>query len=115
MAQPEFDDPITLWPQPDMGVLRHNRRAPPPFPIEVFEPFWSEWVTVAAAGASAPVDYTAAALLASAATLIGHARWAFPWRGWSEPPTLWMANVGDPSSGKSPATDIIIKILRDIE
>ena len=114
-AHPDFDDPIHLWPHPDLGVLRNNRREPPVFPVEVFGEFWAEWITVAAAGVSAPVDYTGCALLASAATLIGHARWVSPWARWSEPPVLWIGNVGDPSSGKSPAADPLLGILRDIE
>jgi len=64
----DFDDISKLWPQPDMSVLRQGRRDPPEFPIEVFGPFWSGWLAVAAAGASAPIDYTASALMACAAT-----------------------------------------------
>jgi hypothetical protein len=114
-VHPDFDDPIHLWPLPDMGVLRNNRREPPAFPIEVLGEFWADWVTVAAAGASAPIDYTGCSLLASASTLIGHARWVSPWQGWAEPPVLWIGNVGDPSSGKSPAADPLLGILRGIE
>jgi hypothetical protein len=114
-SQPDFDDPVKLWPAPDMGVLRHNRRAPPVFPKEVFGPFWSEWITVAAAGAAAPADYTGCTLLAFSAQLVGHARWVSPWPSWVEPGALWIGNVGDPSSGKSPAADLLITILRGIE
>jgi hypothetical protein len=114
-AHSDFDDLIHLWPQPDLSVLRHGRREPPVFPIEVFGEFWGEWISVAAAGASAPVDYTGCTVLVCAATLIGHARWVSPWQGWSEPPVLWIGNVGDPSSGKSPAADPPLRILRGIE
>jgi hypothetical protein len=114
-ANPDFDDPIQLWPQADLGVLRNNRREPPVLPVEVFGEFWGELITDAAAGASAPVDYTGCTLLACAATLIGHARWVSPWQNWNEPPVLWIGNVGDPSCGKSPAADPILGILRDIE
>jgi hypothetical protein len=114
-ANPDFDDPIHLWPQPDLGVLRINRRELPVFPVEVFGEFWGELITDAAAGASAPVDYTGCTLLACAGTLIGHARWVSPWQNWNEPPVLWIGNVGDPSCGKSPAADPILGILRDIE
>jgi len=114
-AHPDFEDPINLWPPPDLTVLRQGRRAPPEFPIELFEGFWRDWITLAAAGASAPVDYTGCSLLACSATLIGHARWVSPWKGWNEPPVLWIGNVGDPSSGKSPAADPPLKIIREIE
>jgi len=115
VSHPDFDDVSKLWSQPEMSVLRQGRREPPELPIEVFGPFWSEWLRLAAAGASAPLDYTASALLACAAAVIGHARWVSPWEGWSEPPVLWIGNVGDPSSGKSPAADSLIRILRHIE
>jgi hypothetical protein len=96
-------------------VLRVGRREPPPFPPECLGDFWAYWVLAVAEGASAPVDYTGSILLAVAATLIGNARWVSPWRGWSEPPFLWVGNVGDPSSGKSPAADPLITIVRRIE
>src|SRR5690242_19815029 len=114
-VHPDFEDPINLWPVPDLGVLRNNRRQPPSFPVEVYGKFWGDWITAVAAGASAPVDYTGCALVTAGATLIGHARWVSPWEGWSEPPFLWIGNVGDPSSGKSPAADPLFQILRDIE
>jgi len=31
-ANPDFDDPMQLWPQADLGVLRNNRREPPDLP-----------------------------------------------------------------------------------
>ena len=41
-------EPVYLWPQPDMGVLRLNRRPPPGLPLRVFEPAWEEWIVTAA-------------------------------------------------------------------
>ena len=75
-ANPDFDDPIHLWPHPDLGVLRDNRRKPPTFPTDVCGPEWGAWISRAAKGAACPLDYVAAPLLASVSTLIGHARWA---------------------------------------
>ena len=99
------------WGEPDMGVLRLRRRPPPALPLEVFGDTWSRWLTDAAAAAACPVDYVAGPLLASVSTLIGHARWAQAWPGWSEPPHLWMVVVGDSGTGKSPGADCL---LRDV-
>lgn len=102
------------WPEPNLSVLNEGRRRPPELPIEVFGP-WGEWITATAAGCSAPVDYVAASLLASAAATIGNARWVSPWGSWKEPCVLWLGLVGKPSSGKSPALSPILEIIRQIE
>ena len=81
------------------------RRPPPQLPLDVFGPFWSDWIATAAEAASAPPDYVVGPVLAGASTLIGNARWVSPWRGWKEPPILWIGVVGDPSAGKSPGAD----------
>jgi uncharacterized protein DUF3987 len=104
------------WGEPDMGVLRLRRRPPPALPLEVFGDPWSRWLTDAAAAAACPVDYVAGPLLASVSTLIGHARWAQAWPGWSEPPHLWMVVVGDSGTGKSPGADCLLRdVLPEIE
>jgi hypothetical protein len=103
------------WPEPDMSAARQNRRAPPPLPVEVFGPMWSDWIAAAAEGAACPADYVAAPLLAAASMLIGNARWVSPWQGWKEPPALWVGIVGDPSANKSPGADPVLEILRSLE
>ena len=47
--------------------------------------------------------------------MIGNSRWVSPWDGWKEPPVLWMAEVGDPSSGKSPGQDTVREPLAILE
>lgn len=106
--------PSTSWQIPDPSVLRSGRRKPPDFPIDVLGP-WKDWALAAAEGANAPVDYTAANLLAAAAALIGSARQVEPWRPWTEPCVLWIGVVGDPSSGKSPAADPIFRAVGEVE
>ena len=113
MAQPAQQEPP--WPEPDMSAAQQNRRPPPQLPLEVFGPFWADWITTAAEAASAPPDYVVGPVLASASTLIGNARWVSPWRGWKEPPILWIGIVGDPSAGKSPGADPVLDSLRSIQ
>lgn len=108
--------PPSEWPEPDLGVLRLNRRAAPKLPLDVFGDRWAPWIENAAEAAASPPDYVAAALLSSASALIGHARWAQAWEGWAEPPHLWCAAVGDSGDSKSPGLDAIIKhVLPAIE
>jgi len=97
-----------LWP-PDISILREHRRAPPPFPIDVFGSAWSKWICDAAKAAACPVDYVAAPLLAATSALIGHARWAEATPGWREPPHVWCGSVGDSGGGKSPGADAIFR------
>src|SRR5207248_10597431 len=72
------------WPEPDMSILRPERRGAPKLPLAAFGPAWGEWITTAAEAAACPPDYVAAPLLAAASALIGHARWAQATPGWVE-------------------------------
>jgi hypothetical protein len=101
--------------EPDMGVLRQGRRNPPQFPIEILGQDIGVWVLETAEGAGAPIDYVIGSLLAVSTTLIGNARRISPWEGWVEPSILWIGLVGDPSSGKSPAIDPALNLVRVIE
>jgi Protein of unknown function (DUF3987) len=104
------------WAEPDMGVLRLHRRRPPEPPLAVFGPEWRQWIEAAAEAAACPPDYVAAPLLAAASALIGNARWARATPGWSEPPHLWCASVGDSGTGKSPGADCLLRdVLPEIE
>ena len=102
-------------PDPDIYILRQGRRKPPAFPLELFGSELSNWMSNAAHNAGAPVDYVGGALISVSAALIGNSRLVSPWEGWSEPAALWMGLVGDPSSGKSPGIDPIMKIVRTLE
>jgi hypothetical protein len=108
--------PEEPWGEPDMSVLKPNRRSPPPLPLDVFGVEWANWIEGAADAAAAPVDYVALPLLASASALIGHARWAEAVPGWREPPHLWLGVVGDSGSSKSPGADCLMRdVLPEIE
>ncbi|WP_193227573.1 DUF3987 domain-containing protein [Aureimonas psammosilenae] len=68
-----------------------------------------------AAAASAPVDYVATSLLASIGAMLANVRWPVAGSNWSEPPVLWCAVVGSPSSSKSPAMDAAFDLVRHAE
>jgi hypothetical protein len=103
------------WPAPDLSMFSPQRDMAPSFPHELFGPFWSEWIAAAAESKGAPPDYVAGPLLSAAEALLANVRRASPWPGWVEPPIIWTANVGNPSSGKSPALDAITDLVRAIE
>lgn len=98
----------------DRGIVDGNRVKPPRFPIELFGE-WGAWISDIAEQTSAPPDYVAMGLLSTTTTTIGNARWISPSAGWQHPPNLWIACIGDPSSGKSPALDASMRYLRDLE
>jgi hypothetical protein len=101
-------------PLPDLAVLGGYRRAAPVFPLDLMGS-WADWINAAAEGAGAPPDYVACGLLAVAGAAIGNARQVSPWPGWTEPSVLWIGLVGEPSSGKSPALDPILRAVARVE
>lgn len=118
MNRPGFTvtDGRQAFPVPERGFLSRTRLAAPVLPLDAFGPWWAGWIVRTAAAANAPPDYTALPLLAAASALIGNARWARGWQGWFEPPVLWCAAVGNPSSGKSPgAAPVMREVLGLVE
>lgn len=107
---------INPWQRPDMAVLSAGRGTPAPMPTDMFGEAWP-LIQALGEGAGAPVDYVASSVLSVAASLIGGKRRVRPFStsDWEEPCILWIANVGDPSSNKSPGQDAATKPLRSIE
>ncbi|MCH8172266.1 MAG: DUF3987 domain-containing protein [Proteobacteria bacterium] len=101
------------WPKPDLSLLSVGGDTPA-LPLKLFGE-WGDWIKESAEACAAPLDYVAISLLVTAGSLIGNARWVSPWKGWKEPPVLWGALVGSPSSGKSPALNVCLEILKNIE
>jgi hypothetical protein len=104
-----------VWPEPDLSLLGNGRRPAPAFPLSALGSRCAEWVECRAETASAPVDYVAATLLAASGALLANVRRPLAGADWSEPPLLWVGNVGSPSSSKSPAMDGVFRPLRRIE
>lgn len=100
---------------PDRHLLRQSRFPAPEFPLDVLGRFWSQRVKLWSDNSAAPIDYAAMAALTGAASTIGNARWVQAKEGWKEPPVLWCALVGPPSSNKSPAMNPLASILADLE
>lgn len=99
----------------DLSLLSHCHDVPH-LPLDAFGP-WGDWLETAAADCGAPIDYVAATLLAGTSAVIGNARWAAGASdGWFvQPGVLWLALVGEPSSGKTPAASAVIDALKAID
>lgn len=102
------------WAKPDLSLLNGGAVRPPAFPRELLGGFWAEWCEEVSASANAPFDYAGASLLTLAGALIGNARTVTA-GSWSEPPILWSALIGNPSSGKSPAMDPFMDLIAGFE
>lgn len=116
--QPIPFDPVAIWPEPDMTVIRPERPDAPEMSDDDFVTVfggWSPWIKSAASVKSAHPDYVALALLSTASAIIGNTRWACPWDGWKEPPIIWGMLIGDPSAGKSPALDAVLDPVKEID
>jgi hypothetical protein len=76
---------------------------------------WRDWVADTATSMNVPTDYVAQAVLAAVAGLCGAGVWVGVSAVWSAPVSLWLAAVGAPSSGKSPALAPVRRLLRRLE
>jgi Protein of unknown function (DUF3987) len=103
------------WPEPDLRIVEDGRAAAPALDDDALAAGWGEWITKEAAARDCPRDYLAAALIGAASAWIGNSRHAAVNETWSEPPHLWQALIGDPSTGKTPALRPIIEASRAIE
>ena len=103
------------WSDLDTSLLEEARNAVPEFPLEQLPPVWRRWVGDTAQAVGAPVDYVAQGLFAAVAALCGAGVEVRVTQAWTEPLVLWLALVGSPSSGKSPALAAVRDKLGDIE
>ncbi len=103
------------WPELDTSLLEDARGGVPSFPLDVLPLQWRRWVDDTAQAAGTPADYVVLALFAAVAALSGAGVRIRVTPSWSESLVLWLALVGSPSSGKSPALASVRAQLADIE
>src|SRR5882757_8231248 len=111
-AEPEG---VPGWPGIDGAILSEKDLAVPSFPVEVLPALWRAWITDTARSVNVPVDYVAQAVLAAVAGVCGAGVRVSVSPVWSDPLSLWLAVVGAPSSGKSPALASVRRLLRVLE
>jgi hypothetical protein len=109
----EYADTRT-WPEPDLGLFGDAMPSAPKLPLQCFGAS-GNYIQRASAGANAPADYVAATLLGAVSGLIGKSVEVRINKSWYEPLILWLAIIGPPSSGKTPAAKPIRKRLFAIQ
>jgi hypothetical protein len=106
------------WLKPDMSILKPDQIPSPRLSENTFKTIfgsWAEWIQQAAHAKGAPAPYVVSGLLASIASCIGNKFLIQAHSGWKEPIALWIANVGEPSSNKSPGLDAAINGFEPIK
>jgi hypothetical protein len=109
------DDTGHSWDRPDLSLLDDRRGELPAFPLDVFSARWQLWSKNSAHGAGTAVDYVIVPLLGIASGLIGTARRLKASASWSEPFTLWTAQLGYSGAGKTPGMNVSQRTLASIE
>jgi hypothetical protein len=103
--------PVAAWSPIEADLLDERRAAVPAFPLELLPSPWRDWVGTAAQSADAPVDYVAQALLSAVAGVSSTGVRVHITRDWVEELVIWLAVVGAPSTGKSPALTSVRRLV----
>jgi hypothetical protein len=103
------------WPEPDMRLVEDDRAVAPILDDDALPAGWGGWIIEEAAARGCPRDYVVAGLIAAASALVGNARHVAATATWREPPHLWLALIGAPSTGKTPALRPIVEAARSVE
>lgn len=113
--QPTAARGAPAWPDIDGALLDDQALAVPTFPVGTLPLPWRTWVEDTARSVNIPTDYVAQAVLAAVAGVCGAGVRVGISPVWSPPLVLWLAVVGAPSSGKSPALASVLRLLRALE
>ncbi|MBL8797630.1 MAG: DUF3987 domain-containing protein [Planctomycetia bacterium] len=113
-GQPELLDPLDALLRLDREAVPPTSPAAPaltplPCPLDVLPPLLARLCREVAEATSSPPDYALLTLLTTAGAAIGTSRaLCVKKHSWYESPRIYGINVGDPSSGKSPAMQAIL-------
>src|SRR5262245_61764491 len=103
------------WDEPDMRLVKDHRAPAPSLEDDALPTGWEGWIAAEAEALAAPRDYLAAGLIGAASAWIGNARRIMATADWNEPAHLWVAVIGAPSTGKTPALHPFIGASRVLE
>jgi hypothetical protein len=98
-----------------MRLVDDDRAPAPTLNNDALPAGWEDWIAADANARACPCDYIAAALIGAASAWIGNARRITATPTWTEPAHVWVALIGAPSAGKSPALRPIREASRAIE
>jgi hypothetical protein len=98
-----------------MRLVNDDRAPAPALEDDVLPAGWGTWIAAEAEARGGPRDYVAAGLIGAASAWIGNARRIAATADWTEPAHVWMALIGAPSAGKTPALRPMIDVSRELE
>jgi hypothetical protein len=84
-----------------------------PFPVDALPEPIRDFVAAGAKAIGCDVSYLALPLLTAIAAAIGNTRRLELKRGWSAPPILWGAIVGESGTAKTPAFKLVMRPIRE--
>jgi Protein of unknown function (DUF3987) len=113
--EPEPSATDESWPAPDLRLIDDDRAPAPVLEDDALPAEWEAWIAGEARARACPRDYVTAGLIAAASTWIGNARRIAATADWTEPAHLWIALIGAPSAGKTPALQPMIEASRALE
>lgn len=99
----------------DLPPPRPLRSDVPPFPLDALPEPLRTFVRQGADALECPPEFVAAPLLAATGALAGNRVRVAITPGWAEGPALWVAVVGNPGSGKTPAMELGLGPLRRLQ
>ena len=114
-TEPEPNATDERWLAPDLRLIDDDRVPAPVLEDDALPAEWGAWIANEAKARACPRDYVAAGLIAAASMWIGNARRIAATADWIEPAHLWIALVGAPSAGKTPALQPMIEVSRLLE
>jgi hypothetical protein len=103
------------WRDPDLSVLEHRRGPVPAAPLALLPQPWRDWIADTERATGAPADYVLQSVLAAVAAVCGAGVRVRVTPAWDEPLVLWLAAVGEPSTGKSAALAPLRRLLEVVE
>jgi hypothetical protein len=98
-----------------MCLVEDDRAHVPMLDDDALPAGWANWIADEAEARGCPRDYVADGLIVGASEWLGNSRHITPTATWIEPPHLWLALIGAPSTGKTPAQRSIVETTRAIE
>ena len=103
------------WPALDVRLVNDDRAPPLALDGDSLPAGWELWISTEAAARACPRDYVAAGLIGAGSGWINNARRIAPTADWNEPAHVWIANIGLPSTGKTPAIEPMTKASGKLE
>ena len=107
----EVDPDDREWPPLRIGAMPDTE----PFPLDTFPEAIAGFARTAADAIGCPPDFLGLSILIVAGAAIGRSASLLLKPGYFAPAALYGLNVGGPSSGKSPALEIVVKALLVID